>query len=548
MDLFKLNPVPKILSFLTRLNAHLTRSLTHWVISSNYQTFPASPSPTKLLSCLGQTITYFHDALVKVPALRTNQYFPHYARVLRDAHNLLINHVDASTSTEPTLEQPKPTYASVAAQADAPTLSPLAQPKGSGPSHSLSPTHATTAGSRPPGHGPKPPALKARKSVRFTGAQPKSPSPPLDHHLRQSKVGQQVRLVACVANRINAYTTDNPRFKAWPTDVFAELSKSFHSTAPGCVPLGYRINRKGNLILNFTPTTPRSLLMSNLRIIQGIFELDYSTPILFDSAWSTIHLANVPTRLHDSASTFDQVEILETLRNNPALAALPITLQPRWLRHPSKITGPRSSVVFSFEDPDGAIAQQLLKTPTFMFGQSVTVKPWINKPASIARSSAKTGCYPERLRTPKDGPPAASAARVRVPQTPYPVRATRRIPQALLDPGDILYSLTISDRYFGRNSSCWLDRLDGQARYSLSLVGIGFMDWTKLKPFLEATGLGLETSEHGGDKFAYSERLPVCTATGFAITFALYPNASRWRRGINIAIQPYDPFELVHFS
>ncbi|EUC57424.1 TPR-1 domain protein [Rhizoctonia solani AG-3 Rhs1AP] len=51
-------------------------------------------------------------------------------------------------------------------------------------------------------------------------------------------------------------------------------------------------------------------------------------------------------------------------------------------------------------------------------------------------------------------------------------------------------SLTISDRYFGRKSSFWLDRLDGQALYSLSLVGIGFMDWTKITSFLEATGPG----------------------------------------------------------
>ncbi|KDN34162.1 hypothetical protein RSAG8_12754, partial [Rhizoctonia solani AG-8 WAC10335] len=125
--------------------------------------------------------------------------------------------------------------------------------------------------------------------------------------------------------------------------------------------------------------------MSNLWIIQGSLELSHHVPILFDTTWSTLHLANVPTHLHESALVFDQAEVVVTLQNNPALAALPITLQPRWLRHPSKITGPRSSVVFSFEDPDGAIAQQLLKTLTFMFGQPVTVKPWIDKPAFIAR-------------------------------------------------------------------------------------------------------------------------------------------------------------------
>ncbi|CAE6539042.1 unnamed protein product [Rhizoctonia solani] len=51
-------------------------------------------------------------------------------------------------------------------------------------------------------------------------------------------------------------------------------------------------------------------------------------------------------------------------------------------------------------------------------------------------------------------------------------------------------SLTISERYFGRKSSFWLDRLDGQALYSLSLVGVGLVDMAKLKPFLDATRPG----------------------------------------------------------
>ncbi|KDN36495.1 hypothetical protein RSAG8_10791, partial [Rhizoctonia solani AG-8 WAC10335] len=286
---------------------------------------------------------------------------PHFdsaADALQKTYQLIrpdITKADASTSTELAIESPKPTYASVAAQADAPTPSLPAQPQGLSPS----PTRTATAGSGPPGHSPKPPAPKARKLARFTGTSPKSSPTPVPYPIK-SKVGQQVRLVACIVNHSDAITTDNPRFKAAPTDCFADLSKALHSSAPGCVPLGYRLNRKGNLIITFTPTTLRSLLMSNLWIIRGSFELSHHVPILFDTAWSTLHLANVPTRLHESALVFDQAEVAATLQNNPALAALPITLQPRWLRRPSKITGPRSSVVFSFEDPDGAIAQQLI--------------------------------------------------------------------------------------------------------------------------------------------------------------------------------------------
>ncbi|KDN40988.1 hypothetical protein RSAG8_07694, partial [Rhizoctonia solani AG-8 WAC10335] len=49
-------------------------------------------------------------------------------------------------------------------------------------------------------------------------------------------------------------------------------------------------------------------------------------------------------------------------------------------------------------------------------------------------------------------------------------------------------SLTLSERYFGRKSSFWLDRLDGQPLYSLALVGLGLVDSTRLKLFLGATG------------------------------------------------------------
>jgi hypothetical protein len=54
------------------------------------------------------------------------------------------------------------------------------------------------------------------------------------------------------------------------------------------------------------------------------------------------------------------------------------------------IAGACSSVVLSFEDPDGSIAQQLLKTPIFAFGAPASVKPWLAKPTSSFRSSVPT--------------------------------------------------------------------------------------------------------------------------------------------------------------
>ncbi|KAG8751801.1 hypothetical protein FRC11_008987 [Ceratobasidium sp. 423] len=108
--------------------------------------------------------------------------------------------------------------------------------------------------------------------------------------------------------------------------------------------------------------------------------------MIFSATRTTLHKVayGLWTRLAH-VTIFDQSALAESILANPALSTLPLTSPPRWLRHPSQITGIRSSAILSFEDPDGAIIQQLLKTPLFVFGQPVTVKPWINKPPIIAR-------------------------------------------------------------------------------------------------------------------------------------------------------------------
>ncbi|EUC55186.1 hypothetical protein RSOL_098080, partial [Rhizoctonia solani AG-3 Rhs1AP] len=128
--------------------------------------------------------------------------------------------------------------------------------------------------------------------------------------------------------------------------------------------------------------------MSRLGIIRGVFELDGAIDITFDTPWSTIHLANVHARLDSSGPVFSEAEVRETVLANPSLASLAITSQPRWLRKPDSITGTRSSVILSFEDPDGAIARTLLKTPIYAFGSPVTVKPWLPKPAIKTRTTS----------------------------------------------------------------------------------------------------------------------------------------------------------------
>ncbi|KAG8728086.1 hypothetical protein FRC11_011839, partial [Ceratobasidium sp. 423] len=265
---------------------------------------------------------------------------------------------DASVSTEP-IPAP-PLHKDVACTADiAPT--PSAQPPIPSPS---------------PKPGPRPPQPPMPKKAH-----------PLTSRPRSHQVRPNVRFVACIAGRADALTSATPRWKEVPTDCFSSLSKDLKAAAPGCTPLRFHCNQKGNLIITFAPTASRSLLTSTtvLNIVRGNFELAFHVPILFDTPRSTLHLTHVPARSQDGSPIFDQSALAESILANPALSTLPLTSPPRWLRHPSQITGIRSSAVLTFEDPDGAIIQQLLKTPFFVFGQPVTVKPWINKPPIIAR-------------------------------------------------------------------------------------------------------------------------------------------------------------------
>lgn len=335
-----------------------------------------TPLPTEVVAAICGLLERFNNLIYLLPVITNDRDRSECLNTLDSIRTYLSSRADASVSTEPIADPPKPTYASVACEAIATTPPPVRAP---------SPT--TEPGSGPTRHSPKPQAKKPEKQVRFSGPPAKALCTPA-HPSPNSKVRSQVRLVACIAGCPDALTSENPRWKVVRHDHFINFAKELKLAAPGCTPLGHYLNKKGNLVITFTPTTPRHLIMSKLDVIRGSFELSHSTPILFDTPRSTVHLANVPTRPHDSAPIFDQSKVIESVFTNPALSVLPITSQPRWLRHPSKITGTRSSVVFSFEDPDGAIAKSLFKTQIFVFGSPVTIKPWINNHTIRARPSS----------------------------------------------------------------------------------------------------------------------------------------------------------------
>ncbi|KAG8679589.1 hypothetical protein FRC11_003549 [Ceratobasidium sp. 423] len=157
----------------------------------------------------------------------------------RDIHPPTITR-DESVATEPTPEPIIPSYSNVGCSTD-PIPTPSALPP--------DPSPRPKSGSRPP-QTPMP-----KKAYPLT-------SRPRPHQVRSN-----VRIVACIAGRPDALTSETPRWKAVPTDCFSTLSKELKTIAPGCTPLSFHCNQKGNLIIVFTPSTPRLLLMSKLAFI-----------------------------------------------------------------------------------------------------------------------------------------------------------------------------------------------------------------------------------------------------------------------------------------
>ncbi|KDN41947.1 hypothetical protein RSAG8_07164, partial [Rhizoctonia solani AG-8 WAC10335] len=132
----------KIFNTFTRSHRDLRSKFYHIFTSSSCKGLPLPENVAE--SFLGYAI-WFHTALDTYPQLKMHPHFDSAADALQKTYQLIrpdITKADASTSAELAIESPKPTYASVAAQADAPTPSLPAQPQGLSPS----PTRTATAG------------------------------------------------------------------------------------------------------------------------------------------------------------------------------------------------------------------------------------------------------------------------------------------------------------------------------------------------------------------------------------------------------------------
>lgn len=239
----------------------------------------------------------------------------------------------------PIFDKP-PSFAAAAARA-AKSPVPAANPK---PRRAQNPTHAKKAGSQVT---PGPQAtLKdpVRLIIRFSGHPPEA--------LKEASA-------AVLHSGLTSSFSEIPRLARTPV-------------------LGVHKNRAGNLIISLPHGTPKGTLTLATTTIRKAFGLPDSVMVTKDVAWSSIMLSSVQARPSSDTPVFTDEAVAETLLLNPALKDLSLTRPPRWVRKPTEIKL-HSSVVFSFEDPDGTLLKHLLNTRLFAFGAPVTAKIWTSK-------------------------------------------------------------------------------------------------------------------------------------------------------------------------
>ncbi|CUA76463.1 Ferric reductase transmembrane component 4 [Rhizoctonia solani] len=83
-------------------------------------------------------------------------------------------------------------------------------------------------------------------------------------------------------------------------------------------------------------------------------------------------------------------DLLATLQLNLVFKDLHLTMRPRWFKKPEAITGLRSFVIITFEDPDGLVERNLLKFTVYAFGEQTAIKKWHDTPPSCWKGSSSS--------------------------------------------------------------------------------------------------------------------------------------------------------------
>ena len=143
-----------------------------------------------------------------------------------------------------------------------------------------------------------------------------------------------------------------------------------------------------NLSLQFSADTKDAALeQSRVSIIQALEQKENEVTFKKNVAWSKIVIRNVPAIAYDDEDVDPRMwtskEIEVELHRNEAFKNVEFTREPAWACHPdtyAKIPNlTHANVVITFEDPDGSLANKLIKSDVWMFASRVVPKHWVER-------------------------------------------------------------------------------------------------------------------------------------------------------------------------
>ena len=165
---------------------------------------------------------------------------------------------------------------------------------------------------------------------------------------------------------------------------------------------------KGNLVVVGGPATSLAQLKDATSLVTNTIQstLPEPTTSLASRAnvkWSKLLINGVLTGVSDRSQAYTPAECQRALAlDNPNFGHLTITQLPSWVRPPSSYSpGAYSSLIVTFEDPDGSLASGIVAAKwLYLFSAQATVKRWKQKPRMQWKNAFKG----------QPAPPGAAAA------------------------------------------------------------------------------------------------------------------------------------------
>ncbi|KAG8751607.1 hypothetical protein FRC11_009222, partial [Ceratobasidium sp. 423] len=111
-----------------------------------------------------------------------------------------------------------------------------------------------------------------------------------------------------------------------------------------------------------------------LPTIRATISSEAEFTLRFDVPWRKIHIAGIRARDDLNSPIAAEDDLRRSPLLNLAIKNLKITVQASWLKKPEATAGTHTSAVIVFEDPEGSVERNLLKSTLFVFGERVTVK------------------------------------------------------------------------------------------------------------------------------------------------------------------------------